>query len=151
MKFNARTFIFIRETQGLNQKELAEKLELLPKTLSAWETEKQTPFRRNLQRAAEVLNAHVEVFRLSDSDFYKYLMQHIHPAEFPLLIRDLFSEYYRLDRDKDLNSRERILTKLAIFDRLVPLLHQGHTANLDEATEAQIANEELIRNASPYD
>lgn len=48
MKFNARTFIFIRESQGLNQKQLAEKLELQSKTLCAWETEKQNPSRRNL-------------------------------------------------------------------------------------------------------
>lgn len=151
MKFNPRTFVFIRESQQLTKQALADKLSISRKTIEAWELEKSRPTRRNLQALAELLEVDVEIFLFSDADFYKYLMQHIHPAEFPLMIRDLFSEYYRLDKDEEISTKDRVMTKLAIFDRLLPLLHQGHQANLDEPTAAQIKNEELIRNASPYD
>ena len=151
MKFNPRTFVFIRESQQLTKQALADKLSISRKTIEAWELEKSRPNPRNLQALADLLEVDVEIFRFSDADFYNYLMQHIHPAEFPLLIRDLFCEYYKLDKDKEISTKDRILSKLAIFDRLMPLLHQGHQANLDEATEAQIKTEDLIRNASPYD
>lgn len=151
MKFNPRTFIFIRESQNLTKTELAHKLSISRKTIEAWESEKSAPNRKNIQAVSDLLEVDIEVFRYSDADFYNYLMQHIHPAEFPLLIRDLFCEYYRLDKDKEISTKDRVMSKLAIFDRLLPLLHQGHQANLDEATDAQIKDEELIRDASPYD
>lgn len=150
MKFNARTLIFIRDTRRMSQAEVADKLGVSRKTVNAWETGKSSPNARNLKALAELLQAHIDVFFCSDADFYKYLMQHIHPAEFPLVIRELLNAYWELGK---LPVAERVLKRCAIFDRLLPLMYQGHDSYMDEPTEAQfeIAEEELIYDASPYD
>lgn len=109
---------------------------------------RSTPNPRNRAALAELFQIEPHIFSYSDSDFYNYIMQHIHPAEFPLIVRSLFSSFWEL---QNLSVEDRILKQIAIFDRLMPLMHQGHQANLDAATEAQIKDEELIRDASPYD
>lgn len=148
MKFNARTLIFIRKNGRMTQQEVADKLCLNLNTIQAWEYAKSTPNPRNRARLAELFQIEPHIFSYSDADFYNYIMQHIHPAEFPLVVRELFNDFWELGK---LPVEDRALKRVAIFDRLLPLMHQGHQANLDEATEAQIKDEELIRNASPYD
>lgn len=148
MKFNARTFIFIRENARLTKTEVAEKLALSRKTIEAWEQGKSSPNPRNLKALAELFQVEPDIFSYSDSAFYNYILQHVHPAEFPLVVRSLLCAYWELGK---LPVADRVLKKCAIFDRLLPLMHQGHDATLDEPTEAQFADEELIYDASPYD
>ena len=148
MKFNARTFILIRKSAHLSKQELANKLAISPRTIECWEQQESTPNPKNVKALAEVFEVEAEVFSYSDADFYKYILQFIHPAEFPLIIRDLFDDFWELNA---LPVSDRILKQIAIFDRLLPLMHQGYVANLDEPTAAQLAGEELIRNASPYE
>lgn len=148
MKFNARTFIFIRRNARMPQQEIAEKLGVSERTIQHWEAGRSTPNPRNRAALSELFQIEPHIFSYSDAEFYNYIMQHVHPAGFPLIVRSLFSSFWQLQQ---LPAKDAVLKQLAIFDRLMPLMHQGHQANLHEATAAQIADEELIRDASPYD
>lgn len=147
MKFNVRTFIFVRENARMTKKGLAKKLGISPRTIECWEQQESRPNPKNLKALAEVFEVEAEVFSYSDADFYKYILRFIHPAEFPLIIRDLFNDFWEL---QELPVADRILKQVAIFDRLLPLMRDGLLQSLqprDEPTAAQLADEALIRGA----